>query len=1101
MKRSVRISILLSLIMALVGSTAADEARLLRFPDVSAENVAFVYAGDIYVAPRDGGQAIRLTSHEGLELFPKFSPDGNTIAFTGEYDGDMAVYIMPVAGGEPKRLTYHPAIQRIAERMGPDNIVMDWHPDGRRVLFRSRKEAPDSWFGRAYLVDTAGGLPEALPMYEAGFTSLSPDAQKIAYCPIFRDFRTWKRYKGGMAQDVWIFDLQSFENKKITDWIGTDNQPMWYQNRIYFNSDRTGTLNLYCYEIETGETRQVTTFTDYDVRWPSLGPDGIAFENAGFVYVMDLPSETIEKASIGMISDHLKTRPEIVNVSDMITDFSVSPDGKRALFSARGEIFTVPAKEGNTRNLTGSCGAHDKEPYWSPDGKWIAYLSDESGEDELYLIPHDRSDKIRLTTDGHGWRRGLRWSPDSKKIAFSDKDNILFYVDVDSKDVIRVDQPKRGGIYDYSWSPDSRYLTYSKNLENSINTIFVYDLDSEDLHQITPGQTNDYSPEFDPDGKYLYFLSERSFNPIFDAYEFEIVNNAITNIYLILLKADQESPFAPESDEVEVAEKKENDDKGDKDAKKDDGDEDDGKGEDEEKKIEIDYDGIYDRQIAIDIPACNYGGLSAISGAVFYLSRPIRGMTAPIGNDETDLHKYIIDDEKDHVFASGVGSYELSGSREKMILARQGGYFIVDAGGTSAGFDDARVNTSNMEMTLDRRVEYGQIFHEAWRRNRDFFYDVNMHGVDWPAMRDKYEVLLPYVAHRFDLTYVIGEMVSELCCSHTYVGGGDMPRIESSQVGLFGADFEIDRKNNRIKFARILKGESWDESLRSPLTEPEIDVNEGDYLLAIDGEEVTADINPYALTVNKADRLITLTVNDRPTMDGAREVTVKPISSESSLRYHNWVEDKRRYVDSASGGDIGYIHIPDMGSTGMVRFMKMFYYQSRKPGLIIDVRANGGGFVSHLILARLREPVKAMGINRFLEPRRIPGDAVHAHMLTLINEFSVSDGDIFPYYFRWYGLGPLMGVRTWGGIVGIGGGRRLVDGGYNYVPGGTQYNLEGEWIMENHGVEPDIEIENPLDREAKGYDDQLIEAVKYIRKKLEEDPKTLPPYPGPPEER
>jgi len=1093
-----RIFIYFAIAFLLAGiSAAADEARLLRFPDVHKDKIAFVYAGDIYVVHRDGGRAVQLTHHEGLELFPKFSPDGTRLAFTGQYDGDMSVYTMPIGGGEPKRLTFHPAIQRTSERMGPENIVMGWHPDGQSVIFRSRKEAPDAWFGRAYLVGIDGGLPEALPMYRAGFTSFSPDGDKVAYCPVFRDFRTWKRYKGGMAQDVWIFDLKNYENRKITDWEGTDNKPMWYGDKVYFNSDRTGTLNLYCYDIATEQTRQVTQFDNFDVRWPSLGPDGIAFENGGYVYVLDLPSEELHKVPVEMITDHLSLREEYAGVSDMVRDYEISPDAKRAVFSARGDIFTVPAKKGNTRNLTVTPGVHEKSPIWSPDGKWISYFSDETGEDEIFLCSNDGREKVRLTTTGEGWLWGMLWSPDSKKIAFSDRENTFYYVDVDSKDIVTIDRSDYSGFWDYEWSPDSRFIVYSKRPENGISTLFIYDVENRDIHQVTPGYSHSHSPAFDPDGKYLYFLAERSFNPIFDSYQFEFVNNSIDDLYLILLSADEPSPFAPESDEVAV---KEDDEAKTDEGKKENGEKGEGEGE-KGVEVKIDFDGIFDRQIGFDLPAGNYGGLSAISGAVFYTSRPVRGMRERIGDDQTTLHKYDIKEKKDNDFAANVGSYVLSADLQNMIVNRRGSYHIVATAGGQASFDDNRLDLSGMEMKIDRPAEYVQMFHEAWRRNRDFFYDENMHGVDWEKMRDRYEVLLPYVAHRFDLTYVIGEMISELCCSHTYVGGGDLPRIASSEIGLFGCDFEIDKKNNRIRIGRILKGENWNDDLRSPLMEPKIDVREGDYLLAIDGEEVTADINPYALTVNKADRLITLTVNDRPTMDDAREVTIKPISSESDLRYYNWVEDKRVYVDSVSDGKIGYIHIPDMGGFGLIRFTTMFYYQMRKPGLIIDVRANGGGFVSQLIIKRLREELSGVNVSRNRAPRPRPGDAVHAHMLTLINEYSVSDGDIFPYYFRHYGLGPLMGKRTWGGIVGISGGRPLIDGGYNFIPGGTQYNLDSEWIIENVGVRPDIEVDNMPDRTAKGYDDQLMEAIEYIQKELKEDPKELPPFPGHPEER
>ncbi len=1078
------------ILLALHCSSFAEEARLLRFPDVHTDKVAFVYAGDIYVAPRAGGEAARLTSHIGLELFPKFSPDGNMIAFTGQYDGDMSVYTMPVDGGDPTRLTYHPGIQRTSERFGPENIVLGWHPDGKRVLFRSRKDPADWWDGRAYLVNLSGGLPEPLPMKVAGFTSFSPDAKMVAYSPIFRDFRTWKRYKGGMAQDVWTFDLENMTAEKITDWVGSDNMPMWYDDKIYFNSDRTGTLNLFCYDLRTGDTRQVTEFTDFDVRWPSLGPDGIAFENAGYVYVFDLPSEKLNKIEISLRTDGHSMRPEYVDVSDKIRGFHLSPDGNRAVFSARGEIFTVPKKDGNTRNLTNSSDAHDRLPEWSPDGKWICYTSDATGEEELYLVSHDDKKRIRLTTDGHCRRYETRWSPDSKKIAFSDKNLVLYVIDVDEKKTYQIDKADRNEIRRYSWSPDSRFLAYAKRDEARISSIFVYSFDDDKVHRVTEGFTNDFDPVFDPNGDYLYFLSERDFNPILGTYEFEFVNKAITNLFLILLRSDQESPFGPESDEVDTTQivgKKKSD-------------------EDEKEKKEpvdvvIDFDGIFDRQVAFDLSPGNYGGLRAVSGTVYYSSRPIYGLRGKILDDKNVLHKYDIKEKKDHEFAEGISGYRYTCDGKKMILRKGSEFFITGTEGDKVDLEDKKLNLSHMEMYLDRSAEYGQMFDEVWRMQRDFFYDAEMHGVDWAATGEKYRKLLPYIVHRFDLTYLLGEMIGELSCSHTYVGGGDAPKVPGSKIGLLGADFKIDKENNRIRIARILRGENWDDYVRSPLLDPGVDVKEGDYLLAIDGKEITADVNPYSLTLNTVGKTVVLTVNDKPDFEGAREATVKPIAAEAPLRYFDAVERNREYVDSVSSGRIGYIHIPDMDSYGLVRFAKMFYHQIRKPGLIIDVRYNGGGFVSSLILERLRRVVMAMGMGRNTAPGPMPGSGLNAYMITLLNEFSCSDGDYFPYFFREYGLGPLMGKRSWGGVIGIRGFTPLTDGGYFTVPEWGIYSIKGEWIMENVGVVPDIEVNNSPERLALGYDDQLDAAIENIMKKINADPKTLPPLPSPPKAR
>ncbi|MCB2230988.1 PDZ domain-containing protein [bacterium] len=1073
----------------------ADEARLLRFPDISTDRVAFVYAGDIYTAPRDGGQAVRLTSHEGLELFPKFSPDGSKVAFTGQYDGDFTVYSIDLNGGNPTRLTWHPGHQNLAERHGPENIVMGWSHDGSSVLFRSRKEAMDSWEGRIYAVNLNGGLPEPMPMPSAGFTSLSPDGSKAAYCPIFRDFRQWKRYKGGMAQDVWIYDLATNEAEKITDWIGTDNMPMWYKDRIYFNSDRTGRLNLYCYNMTTKETYPVTSYTDYDVRWPSLGANAIIFEKGGYLYVMDLPSEQIHKLDIQLTTDQTWMRPEFVSVSDQIGDFDLSPDGNRAVFQARGDVFTVPAKHGNTRNLTNSSDANERSPRWSPDGKWVVVISDETGEDELFLYAQDGSSKTRLTSDGYCWRYAPVWSPDSKRIVFSDKNLAVYSADVERKTVKLIDQSSRNEVTWFSFAPDSRYVAYNKDLDNNITAIFIYSFDEDRVRQVTPGLTDDYAPVFDPDGKYLYFLSRRQFNPILSNYEFQFVNQAMTDLYLILLQSDARSPFAPESDEVALDTAKADSEKKDKKDDKDDA------GSKEEKNVRIDFDGIYDRQVAFDLPTGNYGGISAISGAVFYNSYPIYGLRGKVTQDETVLHKYDLKEKKDHQWADGIGNYALSANGDKMLVRKGGGYSIISTSGGKASFDDASVDVSHLEVKVDRRQEYQQMFSQTWRMMRDFFYDPNMHGVDWQAARNLYQPLVAHCANRFDLTYVIAEMIADLCCSHTYTGGGDMPRVGSSNVGLFGCDFTIDKANNRVRIAHILEGQNWDDDLRSPLTEPGIDVHQGDYLLAIDGHEVTATVNPYSLTEEKAGKLVTLTVNDRPNMTGAREVTVKPISAEGNLRYYNWVESNKAHVDSLSDGQVGYIHIPDMGGFGLTRFTKMFYHQMRKPGLIIDVRYNGGGFVSDLVLERLRRTVVAMDNSRNGGVDRSPGSGVLAHMITLQNMYSCSDGDIFPYMFRQHDLGPLMGTRTWGGVVGIRGGKGLIDGGYCTIPEFGIFSLDGQWVVENEGVSPDIVVEETPTRRAAGFDDQLDAAIANVMKRLEEHPLTLPARPEPPAPR
>nr|HPI32650.1 PDZ domain-containing protein [candidate division Zixibacteria bacterium] len=848
----------LALALFIGAAAQAEEARLLRFPAVHGDNVAFVYAGDIYTAPRAGGAATRLTSHPGLEIFPRFSPDGAKIAFTGQYDGDMAVYVIPVAGGQPQRLTWHPGLQRTSERMGPENVVMGWNRDGSKVLFRSRKESKSDWEGRTYLVDLKGGMPEPLPMASAGFTSLSPDERKAAYCPIYRDFRTWKRYKGGMAQDVWIYDMEKNVSEKITDWEGTDNVPMWYGDRIYFNSDRTGKLNLYRYDLTTGQVTQVTSFTEYDVRWPSLGDDGIAFENGGYLYVLDLPGEKVAKVSVEVISDRHAMRPEIMEVSDKIGDYDIAPNGKRAVFAARGDIFTVPAKEGNTRALLARSEAREKSVRWSPDGKWIAFYSDISGEEELYLVAHDGSDTVQLTSGNRMQRNDPEWSPDSRMLAFVDMTEAICCVDAATGRVETIDSAEFGGLGGLAWSPDSRYLAYNKAPGvNRIRTIFIYSFDDRRSYQITPGFTHDYSPVFSADGKYLFFISERNFNPILGSYEFSFVNQAIEDLYLIILQSDGASPFRPGQDEG-IAEKTEAGAGGEQEKK---GKDRDGGPPPEPVKVRIDIEGIFDRQVAFDLPAGNYGNLAALDGAVLYMSFPIRGLRGPVTHDDRTLHKYDLKKKKDYEFARDIGGYRLSADRKCLLVDKDRSYFIVGADGNQADLSEGRLDLSHLSTRVDHVAEYRQMLREVWRGERDFFYDPAMHGVDWDKMWDRYAALLPYAANRYDLTYVIGEMIGELACSHTYTGGGEYAEIPRGKVGLLGADFAVDKISNRYRIARIFRGENFDDDLRSPLTEPGVNIREGEYLLAIDGRELTADIDPYQLTENSLGQRVTLTVN------------------------------------------------------------------------------------------------------------------------------------------------------------------------------------------------------------------------------------------------
>jgi len=1088
--RTITFSLILGL--HLLGSALAEEGRLMRFPDIRKDKIVFVYAGDLWLVPSEGGIARRLTTHQGLELVPKFSPDGQWIAFTGQYDGATDVYLIPAQGGEPKRLTFCPSFENTSERHGFDDMVLGWHPDNQRVLFRSWRFSYNSWFQRLFLVDKNGGFPEVLPLPEAGLTSFSPGGDRIAYNRIFRNFRTWKRYKGGLAQDIWIYDLKKNQVERITDFEGTDTYPMWHQDKIYFGSDRDHTMNIFAYDLKTKETKKLTFHDDFDVKWPSLGPDAIVYESGGYLYVLDLATETGRRITVQIPDDAVLARPEIVSVDDYLTEFALSPDSKRAVFVARGDVFTVPEKKGNTRNLSNSSASKEKNAVWSPNGKWIAYISDKTGEDELYIIPQDGKGKeIKVTKDGHTYRFPPVWSPDSKKLLFADNDFKLYYVDIDVKKLNLVDSSLVWRIPDYSWSPDSRWIVYSKRATNLMYSIFLYSLEKAKSFRVTEDFTFDREPVFDPEGRYLYFLSRRDFNAAIGRMDFNFTYDEMTRIYVVTLQADTPSPLAPESDEVGIEEEKQEK-------------EDQGKKDQEEKikkvkEIKIDLDGIGDRVVALATDPGNYEKLKAAERKILYLSQPTRTLTGD--RPKKTLHLYDMEERKNHELISSIDDYDLSGDGKNLIYKSGKKYGIIEAkpGGHKVG--DGELKFTQMEMKVDRKKEWRQIFDEVWRWERDFFYDPNMHGVDWQIMRKMYGEFLPHVSHRYDLTYVLGEMIGELCCSHAYVGGGDKPEVKLVKTGLLGVDWEPDTVSGFYRIKKILAGENWEEDLRSPLTEPGVQVNEGEYVIAVNGQPLRYPESPYASFENSVGKTVTLKVNSRPALEGAREVEVKPIGSEYNLREYKWAQGNREKVEKATDGKVGYIYLPDMGGQGLNEFAKAFFAQVDKEGLIIDVRYNGGGFVSQMILERLRRVLKGVGASRGPLDYTYPDRVFHGHMLCLTNSYSASDGDYFPYFFREYGLGPIVGQRTWGGVVGFDDVGRLVDKGYIIAPQTAPYGFEGEWIMENYGVDPDIEIDNRPDLVVQGRDPQLEKAIEIIMKKIKEEPKKVPERPAYPEKK
>ena len=1085
------------------------EGRLMRFADIHKDKIIFSYGGDLWLVSSSGGTARRLTTHPGLELFPKFSPDGKWIAFTGQYDGNFNVYVMPAEGGQPKQLTFAPDVAAVPERMGPNNMVITWFPDSKRILFLSRRDTFNIWFGRPFSVGIDGGLPERLPIDKGGLTSFSPDGTKIAYNRIFRNFRTWKRYTGGMAQDIWIYDFKANHIERLTDWPGTDTYPMWHGDTIYFGSDRgpEHRVNLYSYDLKTKQTHQLTDFKDYDVEWPSLGPDSIVFQNGGFLYVLDLKTEKAHKITVYLPGDRDLVRPHWANVGGLISSFDISPEGNRALLTARGDVFTVPAKEGSIRDLTRTPGIREKYAAWSPDSKWVAYISDRTGEDELYIAPQDGMGKEeRITFDGKVFRLPPVWSPDSKKLAFADKSVRLFYVDLTNRKPVLVDQGKYNDIRNYSWSPDSKWLAYDKGAENLNGVVYLYSLETRKITPVTTSFTKSWNPVFGQGGKYLYFFSNRDYNEVLGVYDAEFSNPKATRVYLTTLRADLPSPFAPQSDEAGVKKPEAEEEK-----------KPEGKASSREemlKSFRIDLDGISSRIVALPTPPDNMGSLAASPDYVFYGTKPPEGLSGPLPGESRAIHVFDLKKRKSTVLLAGADSFALSFDGKKLLYSApqhpETGESLEQSGPKKRTFGmidakpvekephkvgDGALKLTSLRMKVDPAAEWKQMFNEAWRQERDYFFEEAMNGVNWQAEHDKYATLLPYVSDRYDLDYLIGEMIGELCNSHTYVGGGDFPDLKPVKVGMLGVDFEADTTSGLYRFKKIYEGENWSPSRRSPLTEPDVNVKAGDYLLAVNGKDLRVPQNPYELFEDTVGQTVTLTINSQPSEEGARQVLVKPLASEYRLRELDWINTNRRKVEEATGGRVGYVYLPDMSRAGLNEFVKQFFPQIRKEGLIIDIRYNGGGFVDQLIFERLRRILVAMDSARNWQPGTIPDVVFHGHMVCVTNHYAASDGDFFSYFFKQNKLGPLIGTRTWGGVRGIRGYIPLMDGGYVTRPEFSLYGLQSQWLVENHGVAPDIEVDNRPDLVMAGHDPQLEKAIQVVMQEIREHPMKLPPVP------
>ncbi|MBK6962481.1 MAG: PD40 domain-containing protein [Bacteroidales bacterium] len=1063
------------------GVSAIDDARLLRFPDINKNLIAFAYAGDIWTVEATGGNARRLTSHEGIELFPKISPDGKWIAFSAEYSGSRQVYVMPSEGGSPKQLTYYNSVGVMPPRGGWDNVVLDWTPDSKQVMFRSARTEFGERNGKYFLASLEGGLEKPLQIVNGGFAVLSPDAKKVCFTPVDREFRTWKRYKGGRASNLWIYDLVNNTSEQITDFAGTDQCPTWFGDNIYFASDRDLRLNIYRYNTKSKQTEQLTFHKDFDVMWPSGENGQLVYENGGFIYKLNLATGVSEKITVNINFDNPNLVAYFKNVKEDINSFNVSPSGKRALFDARGDIFSVPAENGMIENLTQTQGVREIFPAWSPDGKYISYYSDASGEYEIYLLENKKGATAKkLTSNSASWKYEAEWSPDSKYLLYSDRTLKLWLLDAQTGVQKEVTTAANNEIRAYSFSPDSKWITYQKEGSNEQAAIWVYNIAEAKNYQVTDNTFDDVSPVFSKDGNYLFFASNRDFNLAFSSFEFNYLYNKATRLYAIVLKADGPKLLKDKNDTEEVKEtpKTEEPKKGAKaktdtaEPKKEDG-----------VKVTIDLEGISTRIIALPVEAGDYFGLAAVDGGLLYVTGG-------------KLMRYNIEDEKSEEVMDRVGGYVVSADGKMMLYNAGGEYGITKiAPGVKPG--TGKLDLAQLEMKIDPRKEWDQIYTDGWRIFRDYFYVSNMHGVDWAGLKARYGAIVPFVSHRADLDYILSEIVSETNTGHAYVDWGDFKKVKRVDGGLLGAELVADEASGRYRIAKIYDNENWNSDRRSPLTEQGVNVKEGDYLISINNHDITTRDNPYLFLENLADRKVEISVNAKAEVAGAKTFLITPIKSELEIMYLDWVNERRALVDKLSGGRIGYIHVPNTAVDGNRELHRGLYAYHDKEALIIDDRYNGGGFIPDRMADLLDRKTLSYWHQNGLLPGRAPAMAHDGPKAMLINGYSSSGGDAFPYYFKKLGLGKLIGTRTWGGLVGISGNAGLVDGGYISVPRFGIFNENSEWIIEGIGVYPDIEVVDRPEQLVKGTDPCIEKAVEELLKELEAKPvkKVNPPTP------
>ncbi len=1080
---------LYGLAAALAGAVAAApasaqvDARMFRQPDVSADRIAFVYAGDIWVVSKEGGTAHRLSSPAGEERFPRFSPDGATLAYTANYDGNDDVYRVPASGGTAVRLTHHPL----------DDRVVDWYPDGSAVLIASSRHSGRQRYSQFFRLAVDGGLAAKIPVPYGEFGALSPEGTRIAYTPKSRASRTWKRYRGGWAPDVWLFDLETLESRRLTEDPANDDLPMWHDGTVYFLSDRGPAQrhNLWAVDLASGETRQVTRFTEHDVHFPAIGPEEIVFQAGGQLHLLDLATEETRPVEVEVVTDRSTLRPRAEPVGDDIAGGGVSPSGKRALFEARGDLFTVPAEHGPVLNLTRSSGVAERSPAWSPDGETLAYWTDRGGEYQLALRPARGGAERILTSFEEGYRYRPHWSPDSEKLVWVDHAMRVQLLDVASGEVTTLDRGlwmTHGGLsgWSASWSPDSRWIAWSRGTDNRNEAIFLHDTEADSTRRVTSGFYSDRDPVFGPEGDYLFFLTSRAFEPVYSAFANSWAYANATRVAAVPLRSGVPSPLAPRND-VEGGEPAEDEAGPDEREEGEDGEED--PAADAPDPVEIDLDGFDARAVELPLAPGNYTGLAAAPGKVVVRRLPRSGS----GDEASSLIYWDLAEREEQTVLEDVDGHAVTADGEKALVAKDGRYAIVElAPGQEFG---EPLRTGEMTAPVEPAEEWRQMFADSWRFFRDYFYDPNMHGVDWRAVRERYAPLLEDAVTRWDVNHVLGEMIAELNASHTYRFGGDLPETESRPVGMLGVNWAVSDGAYRIE--EILRPAPWVSEVRSPLDRSGVDVAEGDYVLAVNGVPLATSAGPWAAFDGLAGEAVELTVNDRPTPEGARTVLVETLRPDEDLRLRHlaWIQDNREAVAEASGGRVGYVYVPNTGVDGQTELLRQFQGQFHMEGLVVDERWNSGGQIPDRFVELLDRPPLSWWAVRHGRDWQWPPVAHFGPQAMLINGWSGSGGDAFPYYFRAADRGPLIGERTWGGLIGISGVPSLVDGGVVTVPTFRMYGPDGEWFAEGHGVEPDIRVEDDPSALARGEDPQLQRAVTWILERLSE---TGPVAPGRP---